>query len=43
MNKLSYLYMKRCLNIPVLKTISEIASSENIRVYVIGGLSGIVF
>ena len=29
--------MKRCLNIPVFKTISEIASSENIRVYVIGG------
>ena len=29
--------MKRCLNISVFKIISEIATSENIRVYVIGG------
>ncbi len=35
--KLSYTIMKKCLNKPVFKIISELAEQENIRTYVIGG------
>ena len=37
MNKLSYLYMKECLNIPIFKIISAIATEENVKAFVIGG------
>ena len=37
LNKLSYLYMKKCLNDPIFNTISQIIENEKILAYVIGG------
>jgi len=36
-NKLSYVYMKKCLNDPIFKLISSVADSRNMPAFVIGG------
>lgn len=42
-NKLSYIHMKKCLNDPVFKVISEVGASERTPVYVIGGFVRDIF
>lgn len=42
-NKLSYLYMKKCLNDRIFSIISQVGQSENTPVYVIGGFVRDVF